>query len=109
MFEAICNAFGALPILHEPLRNWFASIVTDEDIDKYAQYHLNARNYKEFVKYGKGGDLELIIISKWAKCKVIVLVEQQEHTLKEIYEAKTGSEFTIFFKRTGEGEMQGDE
>jgi len=104
MFEAICNAFGAIPTLHETLRNLFSIVVTDEDIDKYAQYHLNDRNYKEFVRYGKGGDLKLTIISKWAKFEVIVLSEQQEQTLKEINEPNVGSEFTIFFKRTGEGE-----
>ena len=43
VFEAICNVFQMLSLLHVQARMFLRELATDEDVDKNARYYLSAR------------------------------------------------------------------
>jgi len=97
VFEAVCNAFQILGLLHAQVRKFMMNLVTDDDIDRYVQYYLSARCYREMLATGKGGDFELFLLARWAECRIVVFETKESSLKKAILKKDRG--FSLFFER----------
>ena len=99
VFEAICSTFATLDLLHTQVRCFLVSLVNDDDIDKFAQYYLCRDAYKSRLVDGKGGDFEFFLLSRWARCKIIIFETCQSKMSKTAVHFDGNNDFTLFFER----------
>lgn len=99
VFEAICNSFQTLNLLYIQVRNFLTNLTCDDDIDRYAQYHLCKKVYEKIMTVGKGGDFEFMLLARWARCKIIIFETWQLRIKKVAIQIDGHNDFTLFFER----------
>ena len=103
-FQALCLAMECNEDLYDEMRKLLWEESTDEDIDRYCPQLLNKTFYGNLIlkKRKLGGDFEIRIFARLAKCKIHVFNLKHpsaSYYEKQIFESSYGNTFSLHLKR----------